>query len=134
MAKIAGEVEKRIIELSPTSSNGQIAEQIKTEFDVSISAEAIRKYLKTIRQDRAETTKALVQETIKATVPRDLEILDEQILQMDEWRRDDSLKISDRLQVIKEQRTTIAEKLKHSGANEQADGNTFVCTWVKPNG
>ena len=132
MAKIAGDIETRIIELSPTSSNGQIAEQIKAEFDVSISAEAIRKYLKTIRQDRAETTKALVQETIKATVPRDLEILDEQIMQMDEWRKDDDLKISDRLQVIKEQRATIAEKLKHSGAEEKED-KELVIKWGESN-
>ena len=132
MAKIAGDIETRIIELSPTSSNGQIAEKIQAEFDVSISAEAIRKYLKTIRQDRAETTKALVQETIKATVPRDLEILDEQIMQMDEWRKDDDLKISDRLQVIKEQRATIAEKLKHSGAEEKED-KELVIKWGESN-
>lgn len=96
----------------------EIAALLDTVKGVKVSHASVNSWLKSVRKERAETTKAVVQEAIKATVPRDLEILDEQILQMDVWRRDDSLKISDRLQVIKEQRATIAEKLKHSGAGE----------------
>ena len=104
----------------------EIAQELVRVHNVQIAYTSVNNWLKSIRQERAETTKAVVQETIKATVPRDLEILDEQIMQMDEWRKDGGLKISDRLQVIKEQRATIAEKLKHSGANEDTSKDRVI--------
>ena len=109
----------------------EIAALLESEKGVKLAHTTVNGWLKSVRQERTETTKAIVQEKIKATVPRDLEILDEQLVQMDGWRRDDTLKISDRLQVIKEQRATIAEKLKHSGADEPMNGIAFA--WVKPN-
>lgn len=103
-----------------------IAEMLNTVKGVKISYVSVASWLKSVRKERAETTKAVVQETIKATVPRDLEILDEQIAQMDAWRKDDRLKIGDRLCVISEQRKTIAEKLKYSGASEQDDKDKVI--------
>jgi len=104
------------------AGEGKGSREISTILDtvkgVKISHASVNSWLKSVRQERAETTKAVVQETIKATVPRDLQILDEQIMQLDGWRKDETLKISDRLQIIREQRATISVKLDKSGANE----------------
>lgn len=102
-----------------------IAQELEHVHNVKIAYTSVNNWLKSVRKERAETTKAVVQDAIKATVPRDLEILDEQIAQMDAWRKDDSLKISDRLYVISEQRKTISEKLKYSGAGEASPGDAL---------
>jgi len=100
----------------------EISARLKQDHNFILSFAAVNNWLRGVRQERAETTQAVVQEVIKATVPRDLEILNEQIMQMDEWRKDDSLDVRERLQVIKEQRATIATKLDKCGASEQVKG------------
>ena len=116
-----------VLELSGQGKGSrEIAQELERVHNVKIAYTSVNNWLKSVRQERAETTKAVVQEAIKATVPRDMEILDEQIAQMDAWRKDERLKIGDRLCVISEQRKTIAEKLKYSGAGEPDDKDKVI--------
>jgi ribosomal protein S15P/S13E len=136
LAKLTGEVAEQVIAWSPTLTNTQIVDKLKEEYGITISNEGVRKFLKSIREERAEQTKALVQDTIKATVPRDLEILDEGIKQLREWFKSckedkdaEDIPINTKLQVWKELRETITTKLKHSGASEEEKDKTLTIKW-----
>jgi len=105
-----------VLELATTKTSRQIAEYLKQEYGLEISHAAVARYIRDMRQERAEQTKALVQEKIKATVPRDLDILDELIAQELSWFKAKSMETSEKLAVAKELRQTIDTKLKYSGA------------------
>ncbi|NPV80728.1 MAG: hypothetical protein HPY52_10710 [Firmicutes bacterium] len=105
-----------VLEMATTMTSRQISEKLKREYGVDISYVAVARYIKDVRQERAEQTKALVQEKIKATVPRDLDILDELIAQELGWFKAGEMEINDKLVVAKELRQTIDTKLKYSGA------------------
>jgi lysyl-tRNA synthetase class I len=117
-----GLVEK-VLSLSLTKSTREISKILEEEDGVSITFKTVANFIKAVRQERAEATKALVQESIQATVPQDLKILDELIAQQLEWFRDGSMDTADRLNVSKELRQVIATKLKYSGAEEPATVN-----------
>lgn len=108
-----------VLGLATTMTSRQISEKLKQEYGVDVSHVAVARYIKDIRQERAEQTKALVQDKIKATVPRDLDILDELIAQELEWFKGGDMEIIDKLSVAKELRQTIDTKLKYSGAGVQ---------------
>jgi len=105
-----------VLELATTKTSRQIAEYLKQKYGVEIGYGAVARYIKEIRQERAEQTKALVQEKIKVTVPRDLDILDELIAQELNWFKSAEIDIGGKLVVAKELRQTIDTKLKYSGA------------------
>ena len=118
-----------VLELAVTKTSRQIAEILKQEHGVEIGHVAVARYIQGMRQERAQATKALVQEHIKATVPKDLELLDAII---EDLRKhyfeeqsavisDDAgnkLALSDKLAVSREIRQTVATKLRYSGAGE----------------
>ena len=79
-----GLVEK-VLQLSLTKSTREIAEILRKEDGVSITFKTVANFLKGIREERAQATRALVQKSIQASVPRDLEILDELIAKEYEW-------------------------------------------------
>lgn len=112
-----GLVEK-VLSLSLSKSTREIAKILKEEDGVNVTFKTVANFIKGIRQERAEVTRGLIQETIQATVPRDLLILDELITQQRDWFKSSSLEIPDKLLVAKELRQTIATKLKFSGAEE----------------
>lgn len=113
-----GLVEK-VLALSLTKSTRDIAKILKDEDNVGVTFKTVANFIKGIRQERALATRTLVQASIQATVPRDLEILDELISKELEWFRDGALETIDRLNVSKELRQVIATKLKCSGLEEQ---------------
>ena len=112
-----GLVEK-VLQLSLTKSTREIAEILRKEDGVSITFKTVANFLKGVREERAQATRALVQKSIQASVPRDLEILDELIAKEYEWFCDENIGLSDRLEVSRELRQVIATKLKYSGAEE----------------
>jgi hypothetical protein len=112
-----GLVEK-VLQLSLTKSTREIAEILRKEDGVSITFKTVANFLKGIREERAQATRALVQKSIQASVPRDLEILDELIAKEYEWFCDENIGLSDRLEVSRELRQVIATKLKYSGSEE----------------
>lgn len=123
-----------VLELSLTHTTRDIAEILQRDHGIDISHNAIAKWLKGTRQERREQTKAVVQEHIKATVPRDLELLDAIIDDLrqiyfsekpaavldpnGELREVHYLPLGDKLAVSREIRQTVATKLKYSGAGE----------------
>lgn len=113
-----GLVEK-VLALSLSKSTRDIAKILKDEDGVGVTFKTVANFIKGIRQERAQATRTLVQESIQATVPKDLQILDELISQELEWFRDGALETIDRLNVSKELRQVIATKLKCSGLEEQ---------------
>lgn len=118
---------EKVLGLSATMSSREISALLKAEHGVNISYQAINNFVKGVRAERAEQTKAIVQEHIKATMPTDLDTLDRLIKQELEWFDDPeqkhNLKISEKLQVAKELRQTIDTKLRYSGAAEPTGGN-----------
>ena len=126
--KLVGPVADRAIELSASHSNAEICSVLCAEFGVSVTEEAVRKFLRGVRQERAEQTKALVHETVRATLPGDLQILNDVIRKEKEWFDCDDLKLSERVMVAKELRQAIDTKLKYSGAGEQEQ--QIVVKWA----
>ncbi len=112
-----GLVEK-VLQLSLNKSTREIAEILQKEDGVSVTFKTVANFLKGIREERAQATRALVQKSIQASVPRDLEILDELIIKEYEWFCDNNMGLNDRLDVSRELRQVIATKLKYSGAEE----------------
>lgn len=120
MPKITPEIGEEILRMSTTMSNRQIAEEL-TRRGTKISHTAVSKFIKEQRQERAETTKAIVQEYIRTTVPTDLEILEQIRDQLNDWRQNDDLRVTERLMVIDRLNKVIETRLKYSGAEEQND-------------
>jgi len=109
---------EKVLQLSLNKSTREIAEILQKEDGVSVTFKTVANFLKGIREERAQATRALVQKSIQASVPRDLEILDELIIKEYEWFCDNNMGLSDRLEVSRELRQVIATKLKYSGAEE----------------
>jgi len=122
--KITPAVGERIMALAPTMSNRQIAEELGKD-GIDISYTRVWRYINSQRKERAEQTKAIVREHIRTTVPTDLEILQEIRDQLNEWRKDDSLRVSERLMVIDRLNKVIDTRLKFSGA-EEPDNDEFA--------
>lgn len=118
---------EKVLALSVTKTSREIAAILKEENGVDISHAAIARYIQDVRKERVEATRAAVQEHIKATLPGDLQLLDEIIAQEREWFKDPSLKISQKLLVAKELRQAIDTKLRHSGASEAS--GVIVVQW-----
>lgn len=118
--KITPDVAERIMALAPTMSCRQIAEELARD-GIEISHNSVARCLRGQRKERAEQTKSIVREHIRITVPTDLEILQEIRDQLNIWRKDDSLRVSERLMVIDRLNKVIDTRLKFSGAGEPDD-------------
>lgn len=127
MAKITPEIGEKIMSLAPSHSNRQIADILK-QAGIQLSHTSVSKFIRSQRKERAEQTKVIVQEHIRVTVPTDLQILQEIRDQLNEWRKDDSLRVSERLMVIDRLNKVIDMRLKFSGA-EEPDGGPIE--WVE---
>lgn len=109
-----------ILELASKGKSSREIVAILAAKGYAISQPSVARYLASVRRERAEATKAIVRDHIRATVPSDLAALDTIIAQEMAWFRDESRKLSERLAVAKELRQTIDTKLKYSGAGEEA--------------
>jgi len=108
-------------------SSREIAACLAAE-NISLSQPSIIRFLSSVRKERAETTKAIVEERLRANLPRDLDILDDVIRQEKEWFDSEQLSLSQRVMVAKELRQAIDTKLKYSGAGEQEQ--QIVVRWA----
>ncbi|NPV72111.1 MAG: hypothetical protein HPY55_16010 [Firmicutes bacterium] len=109
----------KVLELAVHHGSREIAQILKRDYGLEVSHVSVHKLIKGIRKEQAERVKAVVQEHVSATLPRDLDILDEVIRKEKEWFDREDLKISEKLLVAKELRQAIDTKLKYSGAGEQ---------------
>lgn len=120
MRRIAAEhpeLLNKILLLSQRGKSPQkIADILHKKYGVEISHVTVYRLLKDVQEERAATTKRIVQEHIQKTVPKDLELLDEIIAKMRKWLEARKYKINTKLLIIRELRQTIDVKLKYSGA------------------
>jgi transcriptional regulator with XRE-family HTH domain len=96
----------------------QIAAAITAERGVEIEFSTVSRWLRGVREERAETGKALVQAYLRREVPADLAQLEDLRDQLNGWRLDDRLRISEKVVVIRELRKTIELRLRFAGAAE----------------
>lgn len=114
------ELENKVLSLaSQGMSSRDIEKVIKKEEKKNVSYVAINKFLQETREERAESSKRLVQEHIQKTMPSDLENLDNMNEELLKWFKDTKIKKSQRLQVYNSLLKGIELKLKHSGASEE---------------
>jgi len=97
-------------------SSSKISKALKEEKGISISKTAIANFLKTVREERAEISKTIVQEHIQKTIPDDLQKLDEMNEELFKWFRDPELPKQAKLQIYDRLLKGIDLKLKNSGA------------------
>jgi hypothetical protein len=143
MARL-NEIEKnnlteKVIKLSSTKSAREIVEILSNENQVNISHTTIAKYIKEIRQDRQEATKAAIAETVTPGLTVDLEFFDEMLETYRELFRSYSGKETDKdkklglggeklrdapkvdpislISIGKEYRATVETKVKISGGD-----------------
>jgi len=120
MPKLTLDLQKKVLELSISHSSYAIARILAQEHNLKISPQAIRKFLQSARRERAETTRAIVQEQIARTVPRDLELLER-------LRETLAAKVFEGgepdperwYKAVRELRQTIEARLEVSGAKEE---------------
>ncbi|MGM0642021.1 MAG: hypothetical protein ACQESN_11440 [Thermotogota bacterium] len=114
------ELESKVLSLaSQGMSSRDISKEIKKTENKNISYVAVNKFLQETREERAESSKRIVQEHIQKTMPSDLENLDNMNEELLKWFKDTNIKKSQRLQVYNSLLKGIELKLKHSGASEE---------------
>jgi transposase len=113
-------LEKEVLDWSGQGmSSREISEKI-AEKNLVVSYGAIASFLKSVRKERAETSRAIVQEHMQKTLPDDLELLDEMNQELAEWFKDESLSKRERLRIYDSLLRGIDMKLKNSGAGENS--------------
>ncbi len=70
---------EKVIRLSSTKSAREIKDILKDEDNATISHVTISKYIREIRQERQEATKAAIAETVTPGLTSDLEFFDEML-------------------------------------------------------
>lgn len=125
MSRITGEIVCIIMGLSATQSNRQIEETLASQ-GIKLSRTSIGNIIKENRQERSEQTREVVKEHVKKTVTTDLDILQEMRDQLDDYRKDSSLRISEKLMCIDRLNTVICTRLKCSGAFEAEKKDDFT--------
>jgi histidyl-tRNA synthetase len=132
---------EKVIKLSSTKSAREIMEILKTEDNATISHVTVSKFIKEIRQERQEATKASIAETVTPGLNKDLEFFDEMLDTYRELFRAlsgrhpekniglggeklaDSVKVEPKglAEVGKEYRATVELKVKIAGGNGALD-------------
>lgn len=114
-------LEKEVLDwTSQGMSSRDISKKITEEKNLDVSYGAIASFLKSVREERAETSRAIVQEHMQKTLPDDLELLDEMNQELSEWFKDESLSKRERLRIYDSLLRGIDMKLKNSGAGENS--------------
>lgn len=113
------EQEQRILDYAGQGFSGRrIAEQP----DIVVSQQTVNRYLREHRQERSETSRAIVREHLSATLPTDLERLDQLSARLEVLRQEaENMGLAGfnmEMNVIDRQVKTIGLKLKYSGAGE----------------
>ncbi|HPI17997.1 MAG TPA: hypothetical protein PK396_09740, partial [Mesotoga sp.] len=101
-------------------SSRDISKKIAEEKNLDVSYGAIASFLKSVREERAETSRAIVQEHMQKTLPNDLQLVDEMNSELSKWFRDKSLSKRERLRIYDSLLRGIDMKLKNSGAGENS--------------
>lgn len=152
---------EKVIRLSGTKSAREIKDILKTEDNVTISHVTISKYIREIRQERQEATKAVIAETVTPGLTSDLTFFDEMLETYRELFRSYSGKHPEKsvglggeklkdapkvdpvslIAVGREYRATVETKVKIAGGNgidEQIAVKQFVTVspddWDAPDG
>lgn len=113
---------EKVLCLAATKTSREISAILAQDDKVDISHVAVARYIKGMREERAEQTRALVQEHIRGTVPTDLQTLDELVAELTALFREKNKEgkpahdLTERLKVARELRQAIDTKLKYSGA------------------
>lgn len=115
MAKVTEQIASIIMGLSATHSIRQIQTVLDSQ-GIKLSSATIGNLIKANRDERAGMTKEVVFEHIKKTVVTDLDILEEMRNQLNNYRSNPELKISEQLQCIDRLNKVIDTRLKYSGA------------------
>jgi len=114
-------LEKDVLDwTSQGMSSRDISAKIMEEKKIYISHSSIVSFIKSVREERAETSRAIVQEHMQKTLPDDLELLDEMNQELSEWFKDESLSKRERLRIYDSLLRGIDMKLKNSGASENS--------------
>ncbi len=122
MSKIeANGLSGKVLSLSATHTSRQISARIREEDGVCLAYTTVARFLKGIRAVRAELSRGLLQEQMRADVPHDLEILRALRDQLVIWMLDDGLGLAERLPVIDRLQRVIDTRLRYSGLEEGAN-------------
>ena len=114
-------LEKDVLEwTSQGMSSRDISAKIMQEKGIHISHTSISSFIKSIREERAETSRAIVQEHMQKTLPNDLQLVDEMNSELSKWFKDESLSKRERLRIYDSLLSGIEMKLKNSGAGENS--------------
>lgn len=112
---------EKVIKLSSTKSAREIKDILKTEDNATISHVTISKYIREIRQERQEATKAVIAETVTPGLTSDLAFFDEMLLTYrTRFKECDELGLAGikaALEIGKEYRATVETKVKIAGGN-----------------
>ena len=127
MGKITDEIASIIMGLSATQSNREIEATLASQ-GIKLSRTAVGNFIKANRKERSEQTREVVNEHIKKTVITDLDILEDMRNQLDRYRKDPELRISQKLQCIDRLNKVIDTRLKYSGAGEPDESKSTNIT------
>ena len=117
MAKVTEQMASIIMGLSATHSIRQIQTVLDSQ-GIKLSSATIGNLIKANRDERAGMTQEVVFEHIKKTVVTDLDILEDMRNQLNEYRANPDLKVSEKLQCIDRLNKVIDTRLKYSGAGD----------------
>lgn len=138
--KLDSAAKKRILELAPNHSLSEIAEALAAE-GIEVGRSTVSRFLKAEWKGRAEETRGIVQDKLRAGVTTDLDVLERMRNTLDNWWQGLNTdgtemrpppRVSERLMVIDRLTTILDKRLKYSGADPGDGDKTLRIEFVDP--
>ena len=95
-----------------------IEDHLFSTYEYKVSHATITKFIKSVRDERSEATKSVIQEHVAATVPSDLDYLHELVLDMRDMYKDQMVRDGDKVAAGRLMMQAVDTLLKYSGAAE----------------
>lgn len=138
MAKLPDKARDEVLkQLAKGQSQRAVAEWVKRHYGISISQPAIAKIAKTARSMRADVAKVVVREKVAGALTGDLDVLEEQVARLKRLAKKSyrhALEYPSEAQpflnVSRELRETIEQRLKRSGADEPDEPLLGLVDWI----
>jgi len=116
MAKITPELRYEILQLTGEGKNPrEIAEILTKKYNVPISRIGVYKDIQKSKEKRKEIAREVAEKYVAESIPSDLEIMGNAILELNKMAYDTKLKTKERMFALKEVISATATRLKISG-------------------
>ncbi len=106
-----------VTELMRTKTTAEIHGILQRDYGWEHGVRPVERFCAKVRSEQGRLNREAIEAAIAPTVGRDIATLDAAIERLAEWFRDDNLRKSERLMVVRELRQVIDTKLRNAGGD-----------------